>query len=356
MDENDAAKNEGTPNSETGDVSPAGIPAEGAESKSDGPKKTDSENNQSVHLPVAKSFGRWVLDKVQEASLADWVIALATIGMFVTSFYQWRAIKGQLGEMQNSGTQTDKMIAAANQIKCALITANGQNSDAVEKTLRQNQTQFDATLDQVKKQSAAMQHAGDLSAQQLELSERPWVEADIAIDGPLTFDINGARIPLKITLRNTGHSPALSTTVSPVALIGSKSLSAVTYRNQVCQDAARTAVAYPQWGVALFPNASFQRSYTVILTQKDIDAGKASTENPKANFGEVMMSPSVIICVAYRPSFNNTSMYDTAYIVDLVKFHTINNAPPVIFDIGQAVEQQNLGLRSHMLDGAITAH
>lgn len=230
------------------------------------------------------------------------------------------------------------------------------------------------TLNQIKMQTAQIYHQSEvdnadaslkaaqwlkqstLSFQQLELAERPWVEADIAINGGLTFDINGARIPLKITLRNTGHSPALSTTVSPLALIGSKSLSAINYRNQVCQDAARTAIAYPQWGVALFPNATFQRGYDVILRQKDIDSGKASKENPKANFGEVMISPAVIICVAYRPSFNNTSVYDTAYIIDLVKLHTINNAPPFVFDIGQAVEQQNLGLQFHALDGAITAH
>lgn len=159
------------------------------------------------------------------------------------------------------------------------------------------------TLGEVKKQSK-------LSAEQLELAQRPWVDMRIDIDGPLTFDVNGARIPLKITLRNTGHSPAMSTRISPRALIGSKSLSAINYRDEVCQEAARTATAYPRSGDTLFPNIDFGRHYDVILTQKDIDNGKASKENPKANFGEVMISPSVIVCVAYRPSFNDTSMYD----------------------------------------------
>jgi hypothetical protein len=45
--------------------------------------------------------------------------------------------------------------------------------------------------------------------QQLEASERPWVFPTMSIESPLTFLANGrARISLRFTLENIGHSPA----------------------------------------------------------------------------------------------------------------------------------------------------
>jgi hypothetical protein len=202
--------------------------------------------------------------------------------------------------------------------------------------------------------AVAAQKAADTAANQLELAERPWVDANISLDGPFTFNINGASIPLKITLRNTGHSPALTVTISPLPLIGHKAANAANYREQVCQDAIRIATTMPQFGVALFPNVNFEQREEIGIGKEEIESGKASKEFPDSHFGDVILSPSVVICIAYRPTFNQTSVYHTAYIVDLLKLDSANRLG-VAFKIGEDVDQKHLLLRLGSV-GAITAN
>src|SRR4051812_7674551 len=54
----------------------------------------------------------------------------------------------------------------------------------------------------------------------LEINQRPWVYADVVIDGPLTFDQNGISVPLKITLKNGGLALAHDVRVFPVMYAG----------------------------------------------------------------------------------------------------------------------------------------
>jgi hypothetical protein len=59
----------------------------------------------------------------------------------------------------------------------------------------------------------AAKSAAETARLQLELSERPWVHAQISLSGPFTFTINGANIPLEIIRLNTGNSPALTSAI-----------------------------------------------------------------------------------------------------------------------------------------------
>ncbi len=67
---------------------------------------------------------------------------------------------------------------------------------------------------QLQKSADAADNAAKTAARQLELAERPWIAANIERNGPLTFNVNGANIPIKITMRNTGNSPALYAVIS----------------------------------------------------------------------------------------------------------------------------------------------
>lgn len=199
----------------------------------------------------------------------------------------------------------------------------------------------------------AAKSAADTAASQLELAERPWVDASIRLDGPLTFDADGANIPLKIVLRNTGHSPALSTFVSAFPLVGSEGANAIRYRRQVCQAATKTTFR-SQLGFALFPNANYEERLGVGISRKEIEKDKASKEFPGSHFGEAILWPSVVVCVAYRPTFNHASVYRTAYIVDLLRIDSAGRVG-VGFKIGENVDEKHLRLRLHPL-GAITAN
>ncbi len=98
------------------------------------------------------------------------------------------------------------------------------------------------------------------SAKELELSERPWVDAEISLNGPFTFDPNGANIPLKIVLQNSGRSPALKTAVDVEPILGFMGNPVDFYRKQACQQAA----ALGSFGESLFPGRN---------SEYDINAG-----------------------------------------------------------------------------------
>jgi hypothetical protein len=192
-----------------------------------------------------------------------------------------------------------------------------------------------------KKSANAAKSAADTAARQLELAERPWVDANVAIDGPLSWDINGGNMALKVAMRNTGHSPALSVGIWPSVLIGTKGANAVNYRPEACS----TAEKMSNLGVALFPNTNFEQPESVTINKDTIENEKASKEFPGSNFGEAILSPTIVICIAYRPAFKSGTTYHTAYIFDLLKRSAAGLSP--VFKIGENVDAKYLLLRLH---------
>jgi hypothetical protein len=192
--------------------------------------------------------------------------------------------------------------------------------------------------------SEAAKSAAETAAAQLELAERPWVDASVLLDGPFTFSVNGATIPLRIALRNTGHAPALSVGVWPSALIGAKAANVVSYRPEACNGAERMS----NLGVALFPNTNFEQPESVTIGKETMENEKASKEFPGSNFGDVILSPTIIVCLAYRPPFKSDSIYHTAYILDLLKIDSTGLASPN-FKIGENIDTKHLLLRLHPL-------
>ena len=95
--------------------------------------------------------------------------------------------------------------------------------------------------------------------------------------------------------------------------------------------------------------------FDVGISKEDIDNGKASKQFPGSKFGEVILDPTVVICAAYRPSFDEHKVYHTSYILDLIRL--IPGWPgggTDLFKIGENVPADKLRLRLHV-QGAIVA-
>lgn len=106
------------------------------------------------------------------------VIAITGVIGSIIFGKQLAAMQGQLEEMKATGKQTDQIIS-------------------------NNKIVADAA-----KQSA------EVAQQTLVATQRAWIDiTEIAVAKDIMFDVNGARITLKLTLINRGHSPALA--VSP---------------------------------------------------------------------------------------------------------------------------------------------
>lgn len=203
------------------------------------------------------------------------------------------------------------------------------------------------SADAAKDAATAATNASQTAATQLELAERPWVDASVMLDGPFDFNVNGANIHLKVMLRNTGNSPAESTNISYLGLIGKQGVDAAAYRDQVCKDAAKLTTSMPL-GITLFPKVDFEQQESIGIGAEAIERGKDSTEFPTAHLpNDIFDYPTVVICVAYRPTFNRTSIYHTAYIFDLMHSKPFNGHGGVTFKVGEDVPVDYLLWRIH---------
>lgn len=291
---------------------------------------------------------------------ASFWTALATVAIAVTSFYQWRAIKGQLREMKNSSTQTDKLIGAANQIEehqKQLVADNKQglldNRNALSASLEENRRELSNALrenrDALKAQTAAANGELEAVQKQTEISERPWLSVEATAVNGLIF-VNGeqAALTLKFSIKNVGKSIAkdvqidvklFPTAPMPVAADAGKN------QRELCeypkpQQVGRFDV-FPtdqaeerEMGISAIPSA--------IATQPVTNSG----DKPRRFAGFY-----VVGCVTYNSSFG-TELHQTRFAYILVGppifspeggFLMLPNGMPVVgFEVGVDVPQDKL--------------
>lgn len=198
---------------------------------------------------------------------------------------------------------------------------------------------------ELKKSADAAKSAADTVAAQVELADRPWVAADIYFSGPFDFNVNGANVRLSLNLLNTGHSPALNTQVEglpvDVNFIGNGGRDASHFREQVCQDATEYVKRFST-GIALFPNRPATKGWTLTFNAADLarDHGKGS-QAP-----DVIIWPSVVICIGYKESFDKEIVHHTSYIIDLTHIAP-DGLPTANFKIGQSIPQNLLRWALH---------
>lgn len=209
------------------------------------------------------------------------IIALAAVAQGVFVRLQWR-------EMVGSGVQTDKIIAAADEIKRALITANQQNADAVKNTLAQNQEQFASTLAEMRKQSGAVQNSAEAekvaagaskeSVEQtrttLHVSERAY----LTVSGP-TLDFDKGVVALSVS--NSGRIPSgdaeivvHEATINPANSAAEPDLNAAVERHWRRNRFESVAPGTP-FGIVV-PIPSFSKAKVEAATQTIILAGQVS--------------------------------------------------------------------------------
>jgi len=137
------------------------------------------------------------------------VIAVATIVIALSAIAQYC-------EMRAGGQQTERIIATANQIKCALIVANKQNADAVKTTLAQNQGQFNSTLAQMKSQSKAMQDANDIQRHiAVWTNGYPSIALNWIQISPIP---NTKKLRVHIDVKNVGATDAINLRIAPAIM------------------------------------------------------------------------------------------------------------------------------------------
>jgi hypothetical protein len=122
---------------------------------------------------------------LREPKLTDWIVALATAAIFVTSLLQWRAISGQWGEMQSGSKQTDRLIKEANRI-----------ANSMEKTSEESKRALDATIGMARRDQRAWVGPIEVVPAWREPTNKPIYIKD------------GFPAKFEVVITNSGKSPA----------------------------------------------------------------------------------------------------------------------------------------------------
>ncbi len=143
-----------------------------------------------------------------------------------------------------------------------------------------------------KKAADAAKVSADVAHDTLLVANRPWVSAEVFVDGPLQFTQNGATIALKVRLQNIGHSVAKSVDAWPRLTFDR--IKALDSLQEVCNIANAPVNAKSDFGFLLFPDQPAIAVPTpVSATLQDIQIGQKESSN-----GDV--HPFVLICVDYQ--------------------------------------------------------
>ena len=195
-----------------------------------------------------------------------------------------------------------------------------------------------------KKSADAAKSAADTAVSQLELAERPWLNASFDISGPFDWDVNGANIRLVWHIVNSGHSPALKTVVEAYPVDSNfvdGDENPIASRDLACQSATGMIQKFPYYGIAIFPNSPpVTQGAKVTISNQDI----AKHHGKGSQTPGIISGPSVVVCIGYKSSFS-PKVYHTSYIFSLIYADATTNLPRDDFKVGDNIPAVRLKLR-----------
>ena len=86
---------------------------------------------------------------------------------------------------------------------------------------------------------------------QLELTDRPWINFDTAVDESLTFSGDQVYVSIRVSMRNSGPSPAMNVFISEGLAAAPTNI--FEFRSKVCEDATHWSLTSPTVTETVFP-------------------------------------------------------------------------------------------------------
>ncbi len=238
-------------------------------------------------------------------SRSEWV------NVFLTAVIAGTGVIGIVLVIQ-SGKDTKKIITAAQQQATAAqqfantaSLINGGIEGAVGKLDNQAKaTQMSAN---------AAQEQSSTSARELELSQRPWVAAKFTPVDKVLVDEEGMHLTVEMNAKDIGQSPAVRVAYGFALMSFPRDFYAA--RKELCksQELGSKLKANGKFLETWFPGDANTVRVTITLPRKDFFAPE------KDRPPQFVTAPTVIACVAYRPSFKDVE-YHTGYILILRHF------------------------------------
>jgi hypothetical protein len=162
--------------------------------------------------------------------------------------------------------------------------------------------------------TGAAQRSADAAGKQLEVAQRPWVRLHLALAGPLVFDKDGFRTELKVVMKNSGASPALSVLMQPELRVNTAwpESDLINERDKLCDRLKQQATVNNESLGVVFPGTDGN------TTVWHIGISKSDVDNVLRDQNSQVL-PMIFSCVVYRFTFNE-AYHQTAYTSAVLTF------------------------------------
>jgi hypothetical protein len=123
-------------------------------------------------------------------------------------------------------------------------------------------------------------------------STRPWVRIDAVIDGPLTTYDDGVIAELRVSVLNTGRSPAFDVDLTGKIVPTIYGMYLPNAIKELRASTGPSLAIFKDTGVCLFPNETYSTKLRCVMTEEHFSLAKA--ENNGATV------PAIIVGASYR--------------------------------------------------------
>ena len=232
-------------------------------------------------------------------------IAVFALCSVVVAILQWRAMTGQLKEMQSGGTDTHNLaVAAGNQATWTQSLADYMKTQAdrtkdLADRMKDQADQTTTIAGQAVIQAEAAQSAAKTARRSLEISHRPWLVVKATVASPLTYDAQGANITIHYSIANIGNSPAIGIWVWPEFYIlnGTKPAGMIE-RERICKElVARTT----KFGQIVYPGQWIESNHEIHVSRADLD--------DSVRYFHDFFDSEIVDCIAYHANFSQEAYY-----------------------------------------------
>jgi hypothetical protein len=152
----------------------------------------------------------------------------------------------------------------------------------------QQASDMKAFIDLAKKSADAASTAADIAERTLTFTARPWIDVEIELTGPLTFNARECSVPIRITFKNIGNSPA--TSVGFDCNLYPTGIEANDREVKLLEILKR--IRPQKAGKTLFPASVVDEEITVSFTREAME--KSKSENAID-----LVLPTILVCVYY---------------------------------------------------------
>ena len=201
---------------------------------------------------------------------------------------QLEAMRGQIGQMESAGKQTERIIDNASKQLDVMSTSATHTQELAQQAVRQT----------------------ELTQSQLELSNRPWISIDgIVPASNLIFDQRGGVIMLATQLRNVGSSVAKHVSIFIDVIIGGVH-NMLEVKERVAANLKKPIDSSFDHGKLIFPNQIVADQYPIIIRPEILK--RALDEGHFKDSKEIAFE--LFVCADYQSTFDPARHHQTQNI------------------------------------------